>query len=120
MAHRLKVSLVMNQFLNTGYHRTVLDHACVEPLEQVLKLPRAKASQAATELLIRVGLKLHLQHKPDEMSGDQQQRVAIAQSLDLGPQVVLFDEITLPSIRNGAARSCMWCVTSPAPVGCRC
>lgn len=59
-----------------------------------MKLPRAKARQSATELLIRVGLEEHLQHKPGQIPGGQQQRVAIARCLALGPKVMLSDEIT--------------------------
>ena len=89
---RRAVGMVFQQF-NLFPHLTALQNVA-EPLEQVVKLPRAKASQAATELLICVGLEEYLQHKPDQMSGGQQQRVAIARSLALGPKVMLFDEIT--------------------------
>jgi polar amino acid transport system ATP-binding protein len=89
---RRAVGMVFQQF-NLFPHMTALQNVA-EPLEQVLKLPRDKARQAATDLLIRVGLEEHLQHKPDQMSGGQQQRVAIARSLALGPKVMLFDEIT--------------------------
>ena len=45
-------------------------------------------------LLEKVGLKDDLKSYPDELSGTQQQRVAIARSLCLNPEILLLDEIT--------------------------
>jgi putative ABC transport system ATP-binding protein len=55
--------------------------------------PKLRREKAA-ELLTRVGLGDRLEHKPTELSGGQMQRVAIARSLAMDPDIVLADEPT--------------------------
>lgn len=63
-------------------------------LTAVKKLPQAQAREIAHGVLARVGLSEKAESFPEQLSGGQSQRVAIARSLALSPQLMLFDEVT--------------------------
>lgn len=58
----------------------------------IAKKPEGKAQKRAKELLDYLGLSDRLQHKPGQLSGGEQQRVAVARSLMNQPAIVFADE----------------------------
>jgi putative ABC transport system ATP-binding protein len=88
---REKVGFVFQQF-NLLNHLTAVENVML-PLRYT-DVGRREARKRATELLEHVGLGDRLTHRPLEMSGGEQQRVAVARALVNRPAIVLADEPT--------------------------
>jgi len=69
---------------------TALENVCIPAF--IRKTDRREAEQRANELLELLGLRHRSHHKPSELSGGEQQRVAVARALINSPSVVLADE----------------------------
>lgn len=69
---------------------TALENVCIPAF--IKKTPRAQAEKRAKELLDFLGLSDRYDHKPNALSGGEQQRVAVARSLINNPSVILADE----------------------------
>mgnify|MGYP000594069548 CR=1 FL=1 len=90
--HRQKMGMVFQHF-NLFPHKTVKQNIMMAPVALKL-MTKEEASRRADELLARVGLPDKANAYPDMLSGGQKQRVAIARSLAMNPDVMLFDEPT--------------------------
>lgn len=89
---REKMGMVFQQF-NLFPHMTVRKNIEIAPIK-LLKVSKEEASSKADELLNRVGLPDKAESYPNQLSGGQKQRIAIARSLAMEPDVMLFDEPT--------------------------
>lgn len=89
---RQKVGMVFQHF-NLFPHKNVLENV-IEGPTQVRGTSKSQAIKDAKELLDKVGLADKADVYPEKLSGGQKQRVAIARSLAMKPEIMLFDEPT--------------------------
>jgi len=91
-AVRRSIGMVFQQF-NLFPHLSVLENLTIAQ-RRVLRRSRSEAEAVARANLERVGLADKMTAYPAQLSGGQQQRAAIARSLAMGPELMLFDEPT--------------------------
>lgn len=89
---RERIGMVFQHF-NLFPHMTVLENIIEAPIH-VKKNSAALVTEHARQLLVKVGLSDKENAYPEQLSGGQKQRVAIARSLAMKPDIMLFDEPT--------------------------
>ena len=89
---RRRVGMVFQQF-NLFPHLTILENITLAPVN-VQKRPRYEAEEFGMYLLTQMGIDSHAKKYPSQLSGGEQQRVAIVRALALKPEILLFDEPT--------------------------
>lgn len=90
--HRCEVGMVFQNF-NLFNNKTVLEN-CVIGQVKVLKRNKQEAIEIAHKYLKKVGMDMFADKPSTQLSGGQKQRVAIARSLCMDCQIILFDEPT--------------------------
>lgn len=89
---RRKMGMVFQSF-NLFNHLNVIENLMIAPVD-ILGKTRQQAYDEGMKLLRMVGLADKALSYPDELSGGQKQRVAIARTLAMEPEIILFDEPT--------------------------
>lgn len=89
---KIKTGMVFQNF-NLFPHYTVLENIS-KPLQVVKKMKKDNAEEIAHRLLSKVHLEDQFNQYPSTLSGGQKQRVAIARSLSMKPEIMIFDEPT--------------------------
>lgn len=90
--YRAKVGMVFQQF-NLFNNMTVLKNCMIGQMK-VLKRSKEESKKIALEYLEKVGMLPYINAKPKQLSGGMKQRVAIARTLSMNPEIILFDEPT--------------------------
>jgi lipoprotein-releasing system ATP-binding protein len=79
------------------YHHLIPEFSALENVMMPMLIAgksKAEAKEKSRELLVSVGLEERLDNRPNQLSGGQNQRVAVARALVNGPSIVIGDELT--------------------------
>lgn len=89
---RQKIGMVFQHF-HLFPHKTVLENITLAPI-LTAQLTKKESEEKAIGLLETMGLLDKKDSYPGSLSGGQKQRIAIARSLAMNPEIMLFDEVT--------------------------
>ncbi|MGN0700537.1 MAG: amino acid ABC transporter ATP-binding protein [Oscillospiraceae bacterium] len=89
---RMRMGMVFQHF-NLFPHLTIRQNITLAPIKHKL-MTKEEADKNADRLLQKVGLSDKAEAYPAQLSGGQKQRIAIARTLAMNPDVILFDEPT--------------------------
>ena len=89
---RENIGMVFQHF-NLFPHKSVIENIMMAPVE-LKKMTKDEACEKGMQLLDLVGMRDKADVYPPQLSGGQKQRVAIARSLAMNPDIMLFDEPT--------------------------
>ena len=89
---RRRVGMVFQQF-NLFPHLTILENITLAPIN-VQKRNKNEVEEFGMYLMAQMGIDSHAKKYPNQLSGGEQQRVAIVRALALKPELLLFDEPT--------------------------
>ncbi len=113
-SEQVRLGMVFQSF-NLFPHMSVLENLVYAPIH-VLKMSREQAVENAQKRLAQVGLSAKVNAMPQNLSGGEKQRIAIARTLMMDPNIILFDEPT-SALDAGVANEVLKVIRTLAATG---